>query len=76
MSEQGFTAPGWYRDPSGRHELRWWDGANWRDAVTDRGTRSDDPLTPIQQVEHAEHATAEVVHSVPEIVKVDETSGS
>lgn len=65
MSEQGFTAPGWYRDPSGRHELRWWDGANWRDAVTDRGTRSDDPLMPIQQVEHAEYATAEVVQSVP-----------
>lgn len=62
MSEQGTTAPGWYRDPSGRHELRWWDGANWRDAVTDQGHRSDDPLPPVQS---SVHRTEEAAQSVP-----------
>lgn len=57
MSEQGTTAKGWYPDPSGRHELRWWDGASWRDAVIDQGERSDDPLPPVQQ---AENKTTEV----------------
>ena len=41
---QGTVAPGWLPDPSGRHELRWWDGVRWRDAVLDRGVRSDDPV--------------------------------
>lgn len=62
MSEQETTAPGWYRDPSGRHELRWWDGANWRDAVTDQGHRSDDPLPNVQS---SVHSTAEATQSVP-----------
>ena len=25
----------WYRDPSGRHERRWWDGHAWTDKVAD-----------------------------------------
>lgn len=46
MSEQGTVAPGWYADPSGRHESRWWDGFRWRDAVANQGVRGDDPLLP------------------------------
>ena len=35
---------GWYPDPTGRHELRYWDGTAWTDFVHD-GDRSDtDPL--------------------------------
>ncbi|MGP5714514.1 DUF4041 domain-containing protein [Brachybacterium tyrofermentans] len=52
MNEKGTTPQGWYHDPSGRHELRWWDGASWRDAVIDQGIRSDDPLPPVQPPEH------------------------
>nr|WP_114854513.1 DUF4041 domain-containing protein [Brachybacterium sp. YJGR34] len=47
MSEQSSVPPGWYPDPSGRHEQRWWDGGRWRDAVIDQGVRSDDPLLPV-----------------------------
>jgi hypothetical protein len=38
------TPPGgWYVDPAGRHEHRFWDGARWTDAVDDRGVQGVDP---------------------------------
>ena len=33
----------WYRDPSGRHERRWWDGNEWSDKVADGEVVSSDP---------------------------------
>lgn len=35
-------AGAWHPDPSGRHELRWWDGTRWTDAVSDHGQVSSD----------------------------------
>ena len=29
------TVTGWYPDPSGRHERRWWDGRSWTPRVLD-----------------------------------------
>lgn len=42
----GETPPlfGWYADPTGRHELRYWDGRHWWDSVSDSGSRSEDPI--------------------------------
>jgi hypothetical protein len=37
-------AAGWYADPAGRHEHRWWDGATWTDHVADGGVAEVDPL--------------------------------
>jgi len=37
------VAAQWYPDPSGRHELRYWDGTSWWDDVADRGVASKDP---------------------------------
>jgi hypothetical protein len=34
--------PGWYPDPSGRYELRWFEG-DWTSWASDRGTVIDDP---------------------------------
>lgn len=34
---------GWYPDPSGRHEQRYWDGKGWSEHVSDQGERSLDP---------------------------------
>jgi hypothetical protein len=34
-------APGWYRDPTGRHDKRLWNGFAWTSKVL-----TDDPLTP------------------------------
>ena len=36
------TAPGWYPDPSARHELRYFDGARWTPHVCSRGYVSID----------------------------------
>ncbi|MDQ3946966.1 MAG: DUF2510 domain-containing protein [Actinomycetota bacterium] len=32
----------WYPDPSGRHELRYWDGERWTEHVADHGRQSTD----------------------------------
>ena len=38
------TSAAWFRDPSERHELRYWDGGRWSEHVSDRGVVSIDPL--------------------------------
>ena len=35
---------GWYPDPSGRHQLRYWDGTRWTEHVSDGDERDTDPL--------------------------------
>jgi hypothetical protein len=35
--------PGWYPDPTGRHQLRWHDGTTWGPAVMDNGQQGTDP---------------------------------
>jgi putative membrane protein len=35
--------PGWYPDPSGRHELRYWSEERWSEHVSDRGVLTTDP---------------------------------
>jgi Protein of unknown function (DUF2510) len=38
------TAPaGWYADPSGRYELRYWDGTQWTEHVSRAGQQYTDP---------------------------------
>ncbi len=39
------TAAAWHPDPTGRHELRYWDGSQWTDHVSDNGVQSTSPLT-------------------------------
>jgi len=34
---------GWYADPSGRFELRYWDGAAWTEHVSRAGQQFTDP---------------------------------
>ena len=43
----GDTVPsGWYADPAGRHERRYWHEGRWTEQVADGGRRSSDPATP------------------------------
>lgn len=32
---------GWYRDPTGRHSKRWWDGTGWTEQVSDTSVQND-----------------------------------
>jgi hypothetical protein len=34
---------GWYSDPSGRFELRYWDGGQWTEHVARGGAQYTDP---------------------------------
>ena len=38
--------PGWYDDPAGAADLRWWDGSRWTDAVVRQGVTTTSPLPP------------------------------
>jgi hypothetical protein len=35
----------WLADPTGVHELRYWNGSSWTEHVSDQGTAGQDPLT-------------------------------
>lgn len=42
--------PGWYPDPLGLWDLRWWDGRAWNETVR-TGTHQDvEPIAPIEQL--------------------------
>lgn len=58
------TPAGWLPDPSGDHELRYWDGAQWTDHVAKDGARTRDPFVkadppplPEQAPEHQDRAS-------------------
>jgi hypothetical protein len=36
--------PGWRPDPTGRNELRYWDGSTWTDHVSSGGAQGADPM--------------------------------
>jgi uncharacterized membrane protein YhaH (DUF805 family) len=44
--EQTAPAPGWFNDPIGRHQFRWYDAQQWTDHVADDGVPGLDPFTP------------------------------
>ena len=35
---------GWYRDPTGQHEQRYWDGTTWTDHVSSQGRQTREPI--------------------------------
>jgi ABC-type sugar transport system permease subunit len=44
MSEVQSWPPGWFPDPTGRHDHRWWDGAEWTAHVADAGVAASEPV--------------------------------
>ncbi|MGH9181475.1 MAG: DUF2510 domain-containing protein, partial [Acidimicrobiales bacterium] len=51
MSDHGgIHAPDWYPDPTGRHELRYFDGSTWTEHVSSNRRQSTDPPTGTPKV--------------------------
>lgn len=38
------ASAGWFPDPGGRHQWRYWDGTRWTDAVADQGVTGVEPV--------------------------------
>lgn len=51
-------AAGWYPDPTGRFEHRYYDGATWTEFVATGGTQGNDPLPEAPAVQAADAASA------------------
>ena len=52
-----FGFPGWYPDPSGEHELRYWDGTAWTSLVASGGDVAEDVKGPDGSVLYAPAST-------------------
>ncbi|HWU22613.1 MAG TPA: DUF2510 domain-containing protein, partial [Nocardioides sp.] len=50
------TPANWHPDPTGRHELRYWDGTQWTEHVSDQGTVGSDPLEASSAPEQSQYA--------------------
>jgi hypothetical protein len=73
------TPAGWYADPTGRSEHRYWDGSRWTEHVSNRGLAGTDPIdaygvpldptvSPLRPVPIATQATGDVrtgIRAVP-----------
>jgi uncharacterized protein YxjI len=73
MSETTSDAPagapgeqpaGWYPDPFGRHEHRWWDGVDWTEHVASHGRQGVDEPTGGGHIPLVNRATDKVVGDV------------
>lgn len=40
--------PGWYPDPTRRHQYREWNGRRWTEHVSDHGRASVDPIRAVR----------------------------
>src|SRR5262245_64365301 len=56
--------PGWYPDPFGRHESRWWDGGRWSEHVSSHGRQSVDAPVGASPVPTTTRATERIVRDV------------
>ncbi|MEY2462948.1 MAG: hypothetical protein QOH64_1086 [Acidimicrobiaceae bacterium] len=64
MTDTGTTAPDWYPDPSGRHELRYHDGSAWTEHVSSHGKQSVDPPGGVSHVPTVSRATEKIQRDV------------
>ncbi|HET6953195.1 MAG TPA: phospholipid scramblase-related protein [Acidimicrobiales bacterium] len=59
--------PGWFPDPFGRHETRWWDGAQWTEHVASHGRQAVDPPVGGSYVPAVNRAAEKVVNDVQSV---------
>ena len=74
MSTEG-SAPGWYSDPFGRHEVRYFDGSQWSEHVSSHGRQSTDPPGGQSSVPTVGRTTEKVQRDVAKIGAQFEAAG-
>jgi uncharacterized protein YxjI len=57
----------WYPDPFGRHELRYWDGAQWTEHVSSHGRQAIDPPSGGGHIPTVNRKTEKVVRDVQKV---------
>src|SRR3954462_3883542 len=58
------TPAGWFADPLGRHEMRYYDGQQWTEHVSSHGRQSVDPPTGQSHVPTVQRAPEKVQQDV------------
>jgi uncharacterized protein YxjI len=58
------TPPGWFPDPVGRHEQRYWDGSQWTEHVASHGRQSVDPVGGGHKVPTVNHSPDKIQQQV------------
>ena len=59
------AASGWYRDPTGQADGRYWDGQRWSDQVDRQGVTVSSPIDPAQAATPPSPGSDYVVPSAP-----------
>lgn len=70
------TAAAWHPDPTGRHELRYWDGSQWTDHVSDQGVQSVSALYPEAAAESGQAEASQSSYGQSSYGQSDALSGS
>jgi uncharacterized protein YxjI len=58
---------GWYPDPFGRHETRWWDGTRWTEHVASHGRQAVDAPTGGGHIPQVNRPVERVVNDVARV---------
>ena len=76
MSDTGTpsTPPGWYPDPIGKHEHRYFDGTQWTEHVSSHGKQSVDPPTATH-VPTTQRSTEKILRDVEKVGGATESMG-
>jgi len=60
MTDTPTTEAGWYPDPFGRHEMRYFDGSQWTEHVSSNGRQSVDPPGGVSNVPTVNRPTEKI----------------
>lgn len=58
MTDDRMAPAGWFPDPAGRHERRYWSGSAWTEHVFSSGIQGVDPLIPVASASASRSDTA------------------
>jgi hypothetical protein len=64
MTDTPQNPAAWHPDPFGRHQMRYWDGTQWTEHVSNQGKQSTDPPTGTPTMPQGQQSAAKVQEQV------------